>query len=57
MIVTSNGVELEKAAQGWRAKTDPNYFGTIQQFAIGAIFGDFWEDPTHRPSSVRSSSA
>ena len=35
----------ERAPQGWRCKTDPNQIGTIEQFAIGAIFGDFWEDP------------
>jgi hypothetical protein len=46
MIVTADGATLERGGKGWRAPKDPNALTRVEKFAIGAIFGDWFEDPS-----------
>jgi Domain of unknown function (DUF4157) len=51
LIVTADHFVLQRAASSpmgaaWYCTADPLALGSIEQFAIGAIFGDAWEDPT-----------
>ncbi|HEV3166374.1 MAG TPA: hypothetical protein VGZ22_20285, partial [Isosphaeraceae bacterium] len=47
-IVTADTEELQvdPKGRGWRTKQDPAHLDTETQFAIGAILGDWAEDPT-----------
>ena len=50
LIETSDYIVLKpgatKSGSGWRCTEDPTKMTTIEEFAVGAIFGDAFEDPT-----------
>jgi hypothetical protein len=43
-VLTKDKVDLEWDPDGWRTKEDPDQMSSFEQFAVGAIFGDFFEE-------------
>jgi hypothetical protein len=45
-LLGSDGSEYVAAGKGWKTQGDKNRLTTLDQFAIGAIFGDFFDEPS-----------
>lgn len=45
-ILTSDGAWLEETPDGWRHREYSTGLNPVEEFAVGAIFGDWYEEPS-----------